>query len=96
MLVAVTTVRIKKGKTARFGEILEEIAAKSQTLEPGCLSYQGFRHQADPHIFVVVEQYRDRAALADHGDTAHFKAATAEFADLVDGKPETVLCDRLC
>ncbi len=95
MLVAITTVKIRQGKTGEFEAVLKEVAAKSEALEPGCLSYQGFRRQEDPHTFIVVEQYRDRAALEAHGATAHFRSAMAAFPDLVDGEPDILFCDRV-
>lgn len=58
---------------------MQEIIARE---EPGCLGYQVLR-PADPgtdpdgdpgNRLLLIETYRDAQALADHGETAHFKA----------------------
>ena len=38
--------------------------------------------------YVVMELYEDQAAVAAHAESAHFKAAGAEFGGLMAGAPE--------
>jgi quinol monooxygenase YgiN len=41
--------------------------------EPGCLSYEVYQSSDDPHEFMLVERYRDQAAIKEHGETEYFK-----------------------
>jgi quinol monooxygenase YgiN len=67
-------------------ETQEEIADILTTMrelvrhEPGCLSYEVFRSSEDPQEFMLVEVYKDDAAVADHGKTAYFKSHVLDRA----------------
>lgn len=54
------------------GEMLRELALASRQ-EPGCVSYVPHTVEDDPHVVVIYEQYRDRAASEFHRTTPHFK-----------------------
>ncbi|MFZ0090877.1 MAG: putative quinol monooxygenase [Solirubrobacteraceae bacterium] len=41
--------------------------------EPGNLVYQPHRDPADPHVFLLYEQYTDAAAYQAHGASEHFQ-----------------------
>jgi quinol monooxygenase YgiN len=41
--------------------------------EPGCIRYEVFRAVEDPRRFLLVEVYKDDAALQTHTDSDHFK-----------------------
>jgi quinol monooxygenase YgiN len=41
--------------------------------EPGCIRYEVFRAVEDPRRFLLVEVYKDDAALQAHTDSDHFK-----------------------
>ena len=45
--------------------------------EPGCLWFEWSRSLDDPHIYVLVEAFRDGAAGGEHVASAHFAEATA-------------------
>lgn len=42
-------------------------------LEPLCIAYDLFVDQKDPGHFIFIEEWPDRAALATHCATEHFK-----------------------
>ena len=67
-----------------FGELMPKVAS-----EEGTLMYSLNRDKANPNLLVVVEQYKDKAALEFHSSTAHFKsfftAAGAFIGGLVFG-----------
>lgn len=51
--------------------ILGELATASRA-EPGCLRYEVYREQGEPCSYVLIERYRDEAALEDHRASEHF------------------------
>jgi quinol monooxygenase YgiN len=77
----VTIARWRTTDDAR-SEILARISAlKQQSLaEPGCLGY-------DPNSLILVESYRDTAALDAHRDSAHYR-------ELVIGQILPLLANR--
>jgi quinol monooxygenase YgiN len=70
-------------------EILSRISAlKQQSLaEPGCLGYEALQAVDDPNSFILVESYRDTAALDAHRGSAHYR-------ELVIGHILPLLSDR--
>ena len=55
--------------------------------EPGCLGYQVLRSLEDPAGLVLIESYRDEAALDAHLSSPHYQ-------DLVVGRIRPLLTDR--
>jgi quinol monooxygenase YgiN len=55
--------------------------------EVGCLGYEAFQSVDDPTHLVLVEHYRDDAALDEHIGSAHYR-------DLVVGQVRPLLIDR--
>jgi autoinducer 2-degrading protein len=45
--------------------------------EPGNLRFDVLRAEDDPNHFILYEIYRDKAAIAAHRETPHFKAWAA-------------------
>jgi quinol monooxygenase YgiN len=55
-----------------IADVLRTMREKTLT-EPGCLSYEVYQSSDDPHEFMLVERYRDDAAIAEHSQTDYFK-----------------------
>lgn len=53
----------------------------------GCLGYEAFQSVDDPTTIVLIERYRDDAALDEHVNSAHYQ-------DLVVGRIRPLLTDR--
>lgn len=50
-------------------------ALREQSLaEPGCLGYEVFRNTDEPAELVLLERYRDAAALEAHRQSPHYQA----------------------
>lgn len=62
------------------------LSADVRKNEPGNKMYTLCKDEAGQ--YVVLELYDDEAALAAHGQSAHFKAAGAKFAGLMAGRPD--------
>lgn len=46
---------------------------KATRLEPGCLAYHLYHDIKQPGHFVFIEEWKDRAALDQHVQSAHFQ-----------------------
>jgi quinol monooxygenase YgiN len=86
---AVVTIARWRTTDGARSEVLSHIAAlKQQSLaEPGCLGYEASQALDDPNSLILVESYRDAAALDAHRDSAHYR-------ELVIGRILPLLVDR--
>ncbi len=78
MIVYVVNIRVKPECLAAFRAASQENAAHSRQ-EPGIASFEVLQQQDDPTRFLLVEAYRDAAAIAAHKETAHY----AQWRDAV-------------
>jgi quinol monooxygenase YgiN len=72
--VIVTIGRWQPRKEA-LGDVLRltaELRSKSLA-EPGCLGYEVFRPIDDPGGLLLLERYRDGAALESHRSSGHYR-----------------------
>lgn len=55
--------------------VLQHLAALApQSLaEPGCVGYEAYQKLGDPTSLVLIERYRDDAALAEHAASPHYQ-----------------------
>lgn len=87
MLTVVAKLPIKEGKMdeaiTAFKALMTKVAA-----EEGTVLYCLNREKANPNMLVVVEQYKDKAALDFHSSTPHFKEFFAASGAFIGGKPE--------
>ncbi|MEE9914140.1 MAG: antibiotic biosynthesis monooxygenase [Deltaproteobacteria bacterium] len=87
MLTVIAKLPIKEGKMdeaiAGFKSLMTKVAG-----EEGTLLYSLNRDKANPNMLVVVEQYKDKDALAHHSSTPYFKEFFKTSAAFVGGKPE--------
>ena len=60
---------------ARVAEVLKWVAAlRQQSLaETGCLGYEVFRSPDDAGTVLLVERYRDDAAIEAHRNSLHYR-----------------------
>ncbi len=89
----VAKIKILPGKNAEFEAIFTELAAAVRKNEPGNNFYALHRSKTDPQLYVVLEQYKDMAAIAAHREYPHFKEGGKKMAACMDGRPEVELLD---
>jgi quinol monooxygenase YgiN len=80
----VVTFKVKPGKNQAFEEAFRNMEMKVRQNEPGNLSYDLYR-TGQPQTYVIVERYRDPAAVAAHGKDAG--GLMAGLRDTLDGPP---------
>ncbi len=71
--------RAHPGKADRLLAVIQEMTPPSRA-EPGCLFYQAQRSDEDPELFLLYEQYADRAGYEAHMDSEHFTRLVKEEA----------------
>ncbi|MET1080595.1 MAG: putative quinol monooxygenase [Pseudomonas sp.] len=65
-------------------EGLNRLIAASRA-EPGCLQYDLHLQTDNPRVLVMIEQWRDAAALTEHQGSAHHQAFGQHFGALLQG-----------
>jgi quinol monooxygenase YgiN len=75
--VLVARLTAREGEQDRAAELLAQIVEASRQ-EPGVTYYIPHRDPEDPRVFLMYEQYRDKAAFEEHGQTEHFKSIGLE------------------
>jgi autoinducer 2-degrading protein len=73
----------KPGKEAQFQELMTAQAKRCLANEPGCLQFDVVQDPKSPTRFVMLEVYKDDAAIKAHQDSQHFKDFRPVVGDLV-------------
>ena len=82
-LIVVATITAKEGNEILVREALERVVHGSRA-EPGCLRYDLHVDLGNHASFVMLEAWRDEAALAAHEATPHFKELVAAIGGKAD------------
>jgi quinol monooxygenase YgiN len=80
--------KVKPGKNAAFETAFTEMQAAVRAHEPGNVYYDFFVSDQDPQTYVIIERYRDAAAISAHGASEYGKKLFATLRDLLDGPPD--------
>lgn len=80
------TVTVYDGHYDEVVDGLNLLAAESQK-EDGCIGYDLYRNTVCPDELIIIETWRDQAALDAHGQTPHYKTILPQL----QGKMETKL-----
>lgn len=62
-----------------FGPLIE-----ASRKEAGCLRYEFHVDNNNPHRFLMIEEWTDKAALELHKTTPHFQALGQQLAGLIE------------
>lgn len=85
-LPVVATITAKPGSETIVHDALRTLAAATRN-EDGCLGYDLFQSQADPTVFVTVEQWREQADLDAHLQSPHLAEALATAGEHLAVEP---------
>ncbi|ARS53148.1 putative quinol monooxygenase [Kushneria konosiri] len=77
------TIEAKSGEEARVEAELTKVVAPSRE-DDGCLLYTLTRDSQQPSRFIMVEQWRDRAALDGHIATEHYKQMAQSLENAIE------------
>jgi quinol monooxygenase YgiN len=82
--------KVKPGMNDAFEKAFAAMERGVASSEPGNVSYDLYRVPQDPQSYVIVEHYKDPAAVSAHGKSAHGRKLIADLKDLTDGRPEVM------
>jgi len=94
LLDVVAIVQAKPGSEEVVGAALERCAEGSRQ-EAGCHWYRLHKDVQVAGRYVVIERWRDRAALVAHEATAHFQALGGVLAQHGTGDIQILLLDEI-
>jgi quinol monooxygenase YgiN len=80
--------RAKPGKAEEMKAFWLEMQKEVARSEPGNVYYDLMVMAGDPQVYVIVERYKDAAAVAAHGQSEKAKAMFAKLGELMDGPPQ--------
>lgn len=94
MIAVIAKIPVKEGKMEEaiqaFKDLMVQVAG-----EEGTLSYTLNRIQASPDTLVVMERYKDKAALDAHSSSPYFKAFFASSRAFIGAKPEITVMEEI-
>ncbi|MDD5169128.1 MAG: putative quinol monooxygenase [Syntrophales bacterium] len=94
MVSLIAKLPIKEGKMEEavdaFKRLMVDVAK-----EEGTVLYSLNRDNANPNMLIVIEQYKDKAALDFHSATPYFKAFFAGSASFIGGRPEIIRLEEI-
>jgi len=79
---------VKSGQNAAFEAAFRKMQQSMREHEPGNVYYDLFVTVENPQLYVIMERYRDAAAVTAHNQSEHLKTVLAELRDLMDGPIE--------
>jgi quinol monooxygenase YgiN len=91
MRAIVAYLTAKPGKEAEFKEKMTAQAERCLANEPGCLQFDVAQDPNHPARLVMLEVYRDEAAVKAHQESAHFKDFRPVVSELVAERKVEVL-----
>ena len=80
--------RAKPGKSAEMKAFWLEMQKEVAKSEPGNVYYDLLVMAGDPDVNVIIERYKDAAAVAAHGQSEKAKAMFAKLGELMEGAPQ--------
>ena len=94
MIGVVAKIPVKDEKADDVIDPFKEVMAPV-TEKEGTLLYTLNRDPADPNTIVILERYKDKAALDVHSSTPHFKALFPRLQEFLAGKPEISILEEI-
>ncbi|HSH70260.1 MAG TPA: putative quinol monooxygenase [Deferrisomatales bacterium] len=94
MVSVIARIPVKEDQVAACLAALEELTA-SVAREPGAVLYTVNRAAGEPHTLVVMERYRDQAALDAHSSAPHLQTFFSRLPDFLAGKPQVTVMEEL-
>jgi quinol monooxygenase YgiN len=79
--------KAKPGKSEEMKAFWLEMQKEVAHSEPGNVQYDLLVMAGDPAVYVIIEHYKNAAAVAAHGQGEKAKAMFAKLGELMDGAP---------
>jgi quinol monooxygenase YgiN len=89
-MMTVTAIQpVKPGQNARLEALMKDLTIRVRQ-EPGCVTFEYFRARENPDSYLVIEQYRDQAALDVHLKTDYLQEFIPKMMECL-AQPPTVM-----
>lgn len=85
-IAVIAKLNVAEGKEAEFEAAMLALAEDVRAKEPGNQLYTLCKD--DEGRYLVLELYDSPEALAQHGQSEHFKAAGEKFGGMMAGRPD--------
>ena len=95
MLSVIARLPLKEDRVDDAIEALKELMTHVAR-EEGTLLYTMNRAKSSPSTIVMIERYRDKAALSAHSSSPQFKELFAKLQGMLVGEPEISVLEELC
>jgi quinol monooxygenase YgiN len=89
MIFIVVRFPVRPELSDEWPALIAEFTAATRA-EPGNVFFDWSRSLDDPHLYVLVEGFRDSEAGSAHVNSAHFKASTEWLPGALSGAPEII------
>lgn len=94
MLGLIAKIPVQEGKVEEAIDMLKALMVHVAD-EEGTLGYTLNRSNKDPNTLVMMERYKDKAALDFHSSTPHFKEFSSRLPAILAGKPEIRVLEEI-
>jgi quinol monooxygenase YgiN len=84
--------RAKPGKSEEMKTFWLEMQKEVARSERCNVQYDLLVMADDPEVYVIIERYKDAAAVAAHGQSKRAKAMFAKLGELMEGAPSSTTC----
>ncbi|WP_379127809.1 putative quinol monooxygenase [Paenibacillus sp. sgz500958] len=82
MIIIHAVFQVKPERREQFLEEIKPLIAAS-VAEEGNLSYELYKHTEQEDKFIMVETWRDSAAVSEHNSSSHFTSFAAKAAEFL-------------
>ena len=80
--------KAKPGKSEEMKAFWLEMQKEVAKSEPGNVQYDLLVMAGEPDVYVIIERYKDAAAVAAHAQSDKAKAMFAKLGELMAGAPQ--------
>jgi quinol monooxygenase YgiN len=80
--------RAKPGKSEEMKAFWLEMQKEVARSEPGNVQYDLLVMADNPEVYVIIERYKDTAAVDAHGKSEKAQAMFAKLRELMEGAPQ--------
>ena len=89
----IAKLKIQEGKNTDFESTFLELQKAVRGSEPGNNFYSLHQSREDSNVYVVLEEYKDQAALDAHGKSDHFRSIGGKLGPFMAGAPDIEYID---
>ena len=94
MVPVLAKLGVKEGKMDDAIAMVKELVAEVAK-EEGTLLYKFCKDPKNPNVLIVMEAYKDEAALQTHSTTPYFTEFFGKFSAIMEGAPEIMILEEI-